>query len=159
MGILSKRQYEYRRESAAMRDQANALIAINNGLTEAQTDLLSELCSARHEMHCNIDRLVNDGTYNGIANRLLNASHGLEQLHLGCPQGLDDDYIDIDDINVLYEVEDIPTDDDEREEYLSSQRDRIYLDWHTLNNDIERYLRDIDSAYGTHYEPTGALRL
>ena len=68
------------------------------------------------------------------------------------------DYIDIDDMNVLYETETVPEDDTERDEWIDNQKGRIYDDWEKVNELIEKYLSDIDKQYKTHWCPTGALR-
>lgn len=54
MAYLNKEQYEYRREAAATRNLKNEQTAIENGMTENQADLISRLCSLRHEYHCNL---------------------------------------------------------------------------------------------------------
>lgn len=63
MAYLNKEQYEYRREAAAARNAKNESVAVENGMTEQQADLISRLCSLRHELHCSMDDIVkgNDG--------------------------------------------------------------------------------------------------
>lgn len=58
MAYLNKEQYEYRREAAAARNVKNESIAVDNGMTEQQADLISRLCSLRHELHCSMDDIV-----------------------------------------------------------------------------------------------------
>lgn len=58
MAYLNKAQYDYRRESAAARNLNNEEIAVENGMTEYQAELISELCAVRHKFHCNIDSIV-----------------------------------------------------------------------------------------------------
>lgn len=60
MAYLNKEQYEYRREVAATRNLKNEQTAIENGMTENQADLISRLCSLRHEYHCNLAAYTKD---------------------------------------------------------------------------------------------------
>lgn len=55
MAYLNKEQYEYRHETAAARNAKNESIAVENGMTKEQADMISRLCSLRHELHTNID--------------------------------------------------------------------------------------------------------
>lgn len=164
MAIINDRQYEYRRESAAARNIENERIAIENGMTEEQAGLVGELCSARHNMHCNISHLVEEGSYEGINRTLMRINSELYQHNLGSIDGIPtscdgDDYIDIDDMPIIYETEQLPEDDSERESYLDEKREEIYEQWEELNGKIENYLSEIDKKYKTSYCPTGALRV
>lgn len=69
------------------------------------------------------------------------------------------DYIDIDSIEDLYEIEDVPEDDDERQEWYADNYSRIMSELSDLNEQIEDYLRSIDEQHGTSYCPTGAQRV
>lgn len=60
MAFLKKEQYEYRREAAAERNMRNELKAVDNGMTAKQAELISELCSLRHKLHCSMDSIVKD---------------------------------------------------------------------------------------------------
>ena len=110
MAYLNKAQYDYRRESAAARNISNEEIAVQNGMTEKQAELISELAAQRHEMHCNIDRLVCDGSYDKIGETLALTNEEIKMSGLPPVCGLDDlshclsetmAYIDIDDLDLL----------------------------------------------------------
>ena len=164
MAYLNKRQYEYRRESAAARNIENERIAIENGMTEEQAGIVSDLCSARHKLHSNIRHLVEDGNYDGIGRTLMRINSELYQHNLGSIDGIPtsydgyDDYIDIEDMPFIYETEQLPEDDSERESYLDEKREEIYEQWEELNSKIENYLSEMDKKYKTSFCPTGALR-
>lgn len=167
MAFLTKEQYDYRRKSAEARNLNNEEIAVNNGMTEEQAELISELASIRHEMHCNIDSLVYDGSYDRIGKNLALTNDKIKESGLPPVCGLNDvaevladdyAYIDIDDFNLLYELKLFPDDNDERDQKIEEEYERIYDEWSQLNNNIEKYLSEIDKKYGTHWCPTGALR-
>ena len=163
MAYLSKEQYEYRRESAAIRNARNERIAIENGMSEQQASLITELCSLRHELHCNIDTCA-DSSENGILAKIdkLNErirESGLEGVSFSADFG---EVAMIDDIDGLVDyADDIPEDHD-GEEYLAwyyENKSRIVSELLQANNEIELYLADIDKKYGTSFCPTGALRI
>lgn len=163
MAYLKKEQYAYRRESAARRAAANEEIAIQNGMTEEQAELISELCSLRHELHTNMDKVtINDSNINikpqlvELARKIDNS--GLPQVP--CIPIAEGDYIDIDDIDELFETEHWPeSGTDEWQNKYDDEYQRIYGELEQLNNDIESYLADIDKQYKTSWCPTGALRI
>ena len=162
MAYLTKEQYDRRARNARMRNEDNAEVAQAKGLTEEQTYLLSELCGARHEMHCNIERIIYSGAEYGLKTLEeltddINTS-GLPLLNFGKYES-DICHIDIDTIDVLYEIEQVPDDDDERDEWLSAHYNEIYEQLEDVNRIIEDYLSNIDKQYGTHYSPTGIQRL
>ena len=79
-------------------------------MTEKQAELISELAAQRHEMHCNIDRLVCDGSYDKIGETLALTNEEIKMSGLPPVCGLDDlshclsetmAYIDIDDLDLL----------------------------------------------------------
>jgi len=161
MAYLTKEQYDRRRENAAARSIKNEEIAVENGMTEEQAGIISELCTARHEMHCNMDRLVhnNDKLKDLIEINSRLRESGIDFMRF-IPSYLDaGEYIDIDDFDLLYEIEKVPEDDDERKEWYDSNYARIYDELSQLNDDIEKYLASIDERYHTHFCPTGALRI
>jgi len=162
MAYLNKHQYDYRRESAAKRNISNEEIAVENGMTDEQAELITELCSARHEMHCNISHLVEDGSYDKIGDYLIDINMRLKSTNIPIVPNIpcdNSDYIDIDDMYTLFETVQLPDDDDERENFLAGERERIYDCWENLNKVIEHYLADIDKKYGTSWCPSGALRI
>ena len=160
MGHLNKQQYERRRENAVSRNIKNEDIAVANGMTQEQAELISELCSLRHRIHSSVDRLVED---NSEATRdLIGVNARIDESGLKAMDFIPtdtSDYIDIDDINTLYETEEIPEDDEERRKWRADKTAYICEQWYELNRSIERYLAEIDKKYNTHFAPTGALRI
>jgi hypothetical protein len=67
--------------------------------------------------------------------------------------------IDIDTIDLLYEIEDVPEDEKERQDWYDENYFRINSELEDLNTNIEDYLREIDSEHGTEYSPTGKSRV
>lgn len=53
-----KEMYERRREYAAAHNLRNEKIAVANGMAENAAELISQICSLRHNIHCNIDHYV-----------------------------------------------------------------------------------------------------
>lgn len=168
MAYLNQRQYDFRRESAAARNINNEEIAVQNGMTGKQAELITELASLRHEMHSNIDKLVCDGSYEKIGENLALTNESIKNSGLPPVCGLNDvaevisdncAYIDIEDLDLLFETVQFPDDDDEREQKIAEESERIYGEWEQLNNNIEKYLSEIDKKYGTSWCPTGALRI
>lgn len=161
MAYLNKKQYDYRRESAAARNITNEEIAVQNGMTEAQAWLISKLCTIRHTLHCNIDRIVKGGEDNSI-------SHDIEDIEdvineSGLPElDITSTLYDIDDMNgLIYDYGDnVPEDHDSQEfkDWYDDNYERIYSELEDVNKNIELYLKKIDRQYGTHWCPTGQLR-
>ena len=160
MAYLSKQQYDRRRENAAQRALDNEQIAQQNGMTAQQAELISRLCSLRHDIHCNKDGIIKSDE-EGYKRKILTLNEQLYNAGMGgiatVPTSTDD-YIDIDTIDELREIEDVPTDDEERQAWYDDNYERISNDLEALNTNIEHYLADIDKQYNTHYAPTGALR-
>lgn len=170
MAYLNKAQYDYRREAAAERNMNNAEIAIENGMTEEQADLIKQFCALRHEFHCNIDSLVKGNDDSRIEKRLIRLNSDIRESGLApisCIPAYEDDYIDIDSIEVLtddayseycdYEIPESGT--QEWQDWYDENYHRIYDEWCEIHDGIESYLRDIDNKYNTHFCPTGALRI
>lgn len=157
MAYLTKEQYERRAENAAIRMAKNAQIS---SLTEEQHEALKELCYRRHEMHSNMDSCT-ISSENRIMAKLAKAGVMLAQAGIPCQALPSDeaDYIDIDSIEDLYEIDDDPEDDDERREWYADNYSRIMSELSELNEQIEDYLRTIDEQHGTSYCPTGAQRI
>ena len=159
MAYLKKEQYEYRRESAAKRNLSNEEIATQNGMSEEQAELISKLCSMRHELHCNIDSYVESNDqlvlrdWNRIEEDMIDA--GLPAL------GVYNMMTDIDDIDGLMHDygEDVPdSDSDDFQGWYDDNYNRIAECWSDVNKTIEDYLAEIDKRHGTSWCPTGALR-
>lgn len=170
MAYLTKEQYEYRREAAASRAAENREIAIENGMTEEQANLISELCSLRHELHTNMDDLVTGNDNNRIEKRLIRLNSEIRESgltpmsHIPSYEGY---FIDIESMAML--EEDAASDycdysapesgTDEWDEWYDENYSRIYDEWSEIHSGIESYLAEIDEKYGTHFKPTGALRI
>lgn len=160
MAYLSKQQYDRRRENAAQRAIDNEAQAQQNGMTAEQAELISRLCSLRHDLHTNMDEVTKTDD-NMIKRDLVNlnseiAASGLP--YVECIPTETEDFIDIDTIDGLYDYGDVPKDDAERKQWYEENYERIYKELEDLNTNIEHYLADIDKQYNTHYAPTGALR-
>lgn len=161
MAYLNKAQYDYRRESAAARNLNNEDIAVQKGMTSDQASLISKLCAIRHEFHCNIDRIVKSADNDSMSDiveieKSINES-GLPELDIVSM------LLDIDDLDgLIYEYgDDVPVDHDSQEfqDWYDDNYARISSELEGINNSIEKYLSEIDAKYGTHWCPTGALRL
>lgn len=132
-------------------------------LTEEQHDALSQMCSARHILHTNIDRITKGSEQDYLGN-IIEANGTLKKSALPIIEGIPTDtidYIDIDSIGELEDLGEAPSRDDEDEwqEWYDAEYSRIYDELENLNKTIEKYLEQIDTERGTHYAPTGASRI
>lgn len=161
MAHLNQKQYDYRRESAAARNLNNEEIAVEHGMSEEQAELISRLCAVRHEFHCNIDNIVKSADNDSMPDiveieKSINES-GLPELDIVSM------LLDIDDLDgLIYEYgNDVPEDHDSQEfqDWYDDNYARISNDLEEINKNIEKYLSNIDAKYGTHWCPTGALRV
>lgn len=163
MAYLKKEQYEYRSKVAAQRNAINESIAIVNGMTEEQADTISRLCSLRHELHTNMDKVTTSDSDIRIKPRLVQLASEMHELGLDPIEGIpydECDYIDIDDIEELYEIEDWPeSGTQEWQDMYDEEYSRIYGELEGLNKNIENWLAQIDEKYGTTFAPTGTLRI
>lgn len=161
MAYLNKAQYDYRRESAAARNLNSEEIAVENGMTEYQAELISKLCAVRHKFHCNIDNIVKSADNDSMSDiveieKSINES-GLPELDIVSM------LLDIDDLDgLIYEYgDDVPEDHDSEEfqNWYDDNYARIYSELEEVNKSIEKYLANIDNKYGTSWCPTGHLRI
>lgn len=161
MAHLNQKQYDYRRESAAARNLNNEEIAVEHGMSEEQAELISRLCAVRHEFHCNIDNIVKSADNDSMPDiveieKSINES-GLPELDIVSM------LLDIDDLDgLIYEYgNDVPEDHDSQEfqDWYDDNYARISNELEEINKNIEKYLSNIDAKYGTHWCPTGALRV
>nr|DAX29861.1 MAG TPA: Cpf1/RNA Complex FUNCTION-RNA complex.49A [Caudoviricetes sp.] len=161
MAYLNKQQYGYRRESAATRNLNNEEIAVQNGMTSDQAELISKLCAIRHDFHCNIDSIVKGGDDNSISDEIENIEYGINES--GLPElNISSMLLDVDDMNgLVYEYgEDVPDhDSQEFQDWYDDNYARIYSELEEVNKSIEKYLANIDNRYGTSWCPTGQLRI
>lgn len=162
MAYLNKQQYGYRRESAAARNLNNEEIAVQNGMTSDQAELISKLCAIRHDFHCNIDSIVKGGDDNSISDEIENIEYGINES--GLPElDIVSMLLDIDDLDgLVYGYgEDVPEDHDSEEfqNWYDDNYARIYSELEEVNKSIEKYLANIDNQYGTSWCPTGQLRI
>lgn len=160
MAYLNQKQYDYRRESAAARNLNNEDIAVEHGMTSEQAELISKLCAVRHEFHCNIDNIVKSADNDSMSDiveieKSINES-GLPELDIVSM------LLDIDDLDgLIYEYgDDVPDhDSQEFQDWYDDNYARISRELEGINKNIEKYLSNIDAKYGTHWCPTGALRV
>lgn len=160
MAYLNQKQYDYRRESAAAHNLNNEEIAVEHGMSEEQAALISRLCAIRHEFHCNIDNIVKSADNDSMSDiveieKSINES-GLPELDIVSM------LLDIDDLDgLIYEYgDDVPDhDSQEFQDWYDDNYARISSELEGINNSIEKYLSEIDAKYGTHWCPTGALRV
>lgn len=162
MAHLNQKQYDYRRESAAARNLNNEEIAVEHGMSEEQAGLISKLCAIRHNFHCNMDSLTKSSEDNSTFDEIENIEDAINES--GLPQlNVASMLLDIDDLDgLIYEYgEDVPEDHDSEEfrDWYDDNYARIYSELEEINKNIEKYLANIDSQYGTHWCPTGALRV
>lgn len=162
MAHLNQKQYDYRRESAAARNLNNEEIAVEHGMSEEQAGLISKLCAIRHNFHCNMDSLTKSSEDNSTFDEIENIEDAINES--GLPQlNVASMLIDIDDLDgLIYEYgEDVPEDHDSEEyrDWYDDNYARIYSELEEINKNIEKYLANIDSQYGTSWCPTGALRV
>lgn len=131
----------------------NQEIGVENGLTNEQCEVLVWLCRERHNFHCNMEDLYYDSSSN--------CSHFVKLFDYEINDNLKS--VGLQPIKFSWSViDDIPTDSmydifgfDDWEDAFNDTLDKT----HDLNSDIEKYLIQIDSRYGTHYCPTGYARL
>lgn len=162
MAYLNKEQYEYRREAAATRNLKNEQTAIENGMTENQANLISRLCSLRHEYHCNLAAYTKDSESREDIRR--NFARIEEEISKdGLPElDIVNTFDEVDDMDglIFYYGEDVPEDHDSAEfqEWYKEEYSRIYDELSDVNDTIEKYLKKIDDKYKTSFCPTGTLR-
>ena len=163
MAHLNDNQYTYRREKAAARAVGNEEIAKEHGMTDEQAALISRLCTLRHELHCNMDSIVRGG----------DGARQLEQELCdwesdSCKAGLPlidlyDRLCEVDTMDglIYHYGENVPANHDSEEfaAWYNEEYERIHDEVSALHQSIECYLADIDKQYGTHWCPTGALRI
>lgn len=154
MAHLNKQQYDYRRESAASKAASNESMAVSNGMTAEQAELISSLCSLRHELHTNMDAVTKDDADAKIKQSLVNVNADIKASGLAPMSFIPSDKEDYLDIDSIAELQDMGMMDDYDEEY-----ERIYHELEELNHKIESYLADIDSKFGTSFCPSGLLRI
>lgn len=162
MSLIPKAIFEKRVINAAKRMLENKEKGRSVGLNERQADALAGLARARHDFHSNMNAVIKgDDSGDRIKKSLLDAIVEIDNAGLPSVKGVpyemitdNNGYIDIDGISDLYEYlgkegVDWNFDDEWR---------RIADEVGAANVEIEKYLRDIDSKYGTKYAPTGKFR-
>lgn len=143
------------------RNIKNEEVAVANGMTQEQAELISELCSMRHNLHSNIDQMLYDSSKELRELIELNIrlkDSGLEPMDF-VPLDASDEFASIDYIDVLLEMEDVPEDEEGRKEWYADKTFMIHEQWDDMNRKIEAYIARIDEKYNTKYAPTGALRI
>jgi hypothetical protein len=136
---------------------------MKSGITEEQADLIIELCSFRHEFHCNMGSIVNDQ-----GNWLREFDSLNERLHDAFGFWVDAPNTDeIDDMQVATEPDyaeetgmpDRDADEDAWQDWYDDTFSHIQDQLSALHDSMEDYLRKIDEKFGTSFCPTGALRI
>ena len=79
MAYLTKEQYDYRRNAAAVRAADNEQIAVEHGMTEEQAELISNLCALRHELHTNMDKVTVSDADLRIKSRLVKLNAAIRE--------------------------------------------------------------------------------
>jgi len=164
MAYLDKEAYDRKADYAGRRMAENAKIET---LTEEQHDVLSWLCSLRHEMHSNQeDFFFNESGNYGKFTDAVNDDRDVQsingQLNMAKLPKIKwtKDIYDYDTESEVYELEDHSEyADDEWDELIDSKRREALRFAESVNADIEEYLRKIDEEHGTEYAPSGATRI
>lgn len=155
MAYLTKEAYEGKREWVARRMAENREI---DTLTEEQHEVIEWLCSVRHDVHCNQEDFfigessncdkywgyIEDGCGGEINKKLSDV--GLDKVDWSFnPEMYDTD-------SICYEL-------GYSEEEIEEARESCMEMASKFNNDIEKYLTNIDKQHGTSYCPSGATRI
>jgi len=150
--------YEGKREFAAKRMAENKKIET---LTESQHEAMSNLASVRHDFHVNMEKITKSDD-NKLKPKLIEANIQLKESGLMPMSFLptdEEDFIDIDSIDELYEIDEVPEDEDERKDWYDENYESIFKKLSNLHSKIEDYMRSIDKQYGTNYAPSGMSRM
>lgn len=161
MAKLNKDQYFARGLAAGNRMRNNEEILSDKGVSEEVADLLSELCTLRHNIHSNIDRMIYRNE-SGYFEDLIRINGELKDQGFAvmdfCPTSTDS-FIDIDDIYIREEIEGMNSESEDYQDWYDDAYHEIYEQYEELNRKIEGYLADVDKKYDTNYCPTGAQRI
>lgn len=152
MPKLTKDQYQRRSENAAKRMEEQKQVS---SLTEEQHDALAQVCSMRHELHCNLDSLIiSESTNFSKFNNWLCGDSDESFYMILKSVGIDND--------LQWSPEDLPTDDSMWSDFYSDYDEFYDCEYDVasaIHNHVENFLRKIDEEYGTSYAPTGTHRL
>ncbi len=165
MATLTKDDYFWRQQRAVRRFHEAAAVAIEHGMTEEQTDIIGELQSLRHNLHCNIESVaISDD--NDYTRKIMAINRRLNEVGLPTIDGVsiyEDDYPDFDDMDTrFYDAEisgELPSDDKERDKWYLEQLEEAKEQLYTIHDAMERCLDKIDKIYNTNFAPTRAQRL
>lgn len=165
MAYLTKKQYEERafreRERSAILAAEKEEIAIENGMSEEQAELITSLCSLLSELHWSIDSLIRLAgcTESEIVQKIMRLNDE-EFPEAGLDRFINSEYIiDIDCIEECEEAgEDsegnlVPEDHDSEEyqEWYDATYYRAQDAWWEVITKIKDYLRRIDKKYTTNF--------
>ena len=156
MAYLNKEVYERKEAYTNKRMLQNAE---NENLSSEQHEVLAWLCSKRHEVHTNQE----DFFYSESPN----CTEYWDLIDDGCSNGTIRDKlqsVNLPDLKWSFSIDDYMNDAlcsefGYSEEEIEAELESCIEMAGKFNNDIEKYLREIDKKYGTNYCPSGAGRL
>lgn len=163
---MSYNRYEAKANYVRAMNAKNARIET---LTAEQHELIQDICKFRHEVHCNIESYFNSGVRHSAT-----VSDGYEKAELFSIDFLFDfnallSKHGLPAFNTSFDFVEVPDDSwveadrDEDEEIWQDEYNDLhrecYQEFDLLNDDIEKWLSDIDEQHGTQYCPTGFARL
>lgn len=168
-GYLDDDAYYYKQLYADRKSQENEEIALENGLTEEQTDIIETITRLRHELHSeDVETIFNDqveypDSYKYFFDDTAEENYVNTQLKkVGLPElklpswGTHFTEWDFDEEVKERGIEEYSKEWEElRSEYLSN----LTEDLDKANTTIENWLGEIDEKYGTQYKPTGMSRI
>src|SRR4030042_301909 len=145
MAYISQEIYDRRRESAAQRMVNNAEV---NSLTSDQHELIAEVCTMRHNIHC-----AHEEIYNGQSLFSREAMKWLEGINSRL-------VLILSPIKYMPSIEYYPSAEDRYcgvidEEEEEENKEKFYNMMRMLNSSIEEWLSSIDKKHRTNYAPTG----
>ena len=141
--------YEKRRENADRRYLENKKIT---SLTEEQHDVLADLCTIRHDIHCSWRSMYLSESGCNLYSQLMELVEEIKNINLGKISIPEPENIPGDEDRYIGLIEDTDEAEDENYEKFCDIMEEI-------NTKIEEFLRKIDNNHGTNYAPTGAHRI
>lgn len=167
--LLSKDAYEAKAKYAENKARNNEKIALENGMTQEQVDVIDDITRLRHDLHSTDsasifnDQVEDPDSYNYFFDDIAEENYVNTQLKkVGLPElklpSWDTHFTEWDFDEEVKErgIEKFSKEWEElRSEYLSN----LTEDLEKANTAIENWLGAIDKKYGTQYKPTGKSRI